>query len=64
MRTKTYQAIVRVLSDLRWHEVRELEQVTAFPHDWLAELKRDPTFEVDAEKRRLRLRVLPPEATV
>jgi hypothetical protein len=57
-RTKTYDSIVRILSDLRWHKVDELEQVTHYPDHWLKELTHDPHIDVDANRRRLRLRVV------
>jgi hypothetical protein len=63
MRTKTYQALIRLLSDLRWHEATELASVTSYPEQWLSELQRDPTVEVDSDRRRLRLRVAPKELT-
>jgi hypothetical protein len=56
-RTKTYDSIVRILSDLRWHEVDELRPVTRYPEDWVRELTHDPGFDVDAHQGRLRLRV-------
>ena len=56
-RTATYNAIVRILSDLRWHDVSELERVTGYPRDWLRELQHDRRFDVDAERGRLRLRL-------
>ena len=60
MRTKVYDSIVNWLGDHRWHEISGLERVTRFPQEWLAELKRDPSFEVDAKKHRLRLRATSP----
>ena len=56
-RTATYNAIIRILSDGRWHDVADLERVTKYPGDWLHELGHDRRFEVDPEKRRLRLRL-------
>jgi hypothetical protein len=56
-RTATYNAIVRILYDLRWHDVSELERVTGYPADWLRELQHDRRFDIDAERGRLRLRL-------
>ena len=54
-RHKIYDAIVERLADHGWHDARELEELTHYPEHWLAELRRDPRFEVDTAKARLRL---------
>lgn len=53
-RTKVYDSIVDWLADHRWHETRCLVRLTRFPEQWLAEIERDPAFEVDGGKVRLR----------
>jgi hypothetical protein len=59
MRTKVYNSIVERMADLRWHDVRELEELTTQPEDLLRELKRDPRFDVDSNEGKIRLRAGP-----
>ena len=55
-RTRVYDSIVAWLGDGRWHEIRDLERITRVPEQWLGELKRDPDFDVDADRGKIRLR--------
>jgi len=55
-RTRVYDSIVAWLVDGHWHEIRDLERITKASELWLAELKRDPDFDVDAERGTIRLR--------
>jgi hypothetical protein len=57
-RTKVYRSILQRMSDYRWHDIDELGQVTSYPEAWLKELGRDPSFEVDSTRMKLRLRPL------
>ncbi len=54
-RHKVYDRIVQRLADHGWHDVRELDELTAYPKLWLDSLRRDPTFDVDDVSGRLRL---------
>jgi hypothetical protein len=54
-RHKVYDSIVRRLGDHGWHDVRELDELTGYPGYWLESLRRDPNFDVDRSKGRLRL---------
>ena len=54
-RHKVYDSIVERLADYGWHDVRELDELTRYPEHWLNELRRDPKFDVDGAKSRLRL---------
>jgi hypothetical protein len=54
-RTSVYDSIVEWLADRDWHEIRDLERLTRFPDDWLKELRRDPAFDVDAQRGKIRL---------
>ena len=55
MRTKVYDAIVTRLSDGEWHPTDELWNVTSEPAEWVRILSREPNFEYDAERARIRL---------
>jgi hypothetical protein len=54
-RHQVYDRIVQRLADHGWHDVRELDELTNYPKLWLDSLRRDPTFDVDEERGRLRL---------
>jgi hypothetical protein len=54
-RHKVYDSIVGRLADYRWHDVRELDELTTYPAYWLESLRRDPRFDFDPSKGRLRL---------
>jgi hypothetical protein len=56
MRTRVYNAILKQLSDGRWHWLADIAQVTSYPEHWVRYLARDPRFEIDASKAMIRLR--------
>ena len=53
-RERTFPAVVRLLSDGRWHQRQDLSTVTTFPDEWLAELEREG-FELEREGGLVRL---------
>jgi len=38
---QTYDRVMSVLSDGRWHTMDELREVSYFPERWIEELRRD-----------------------
>jgi len=56
MRTRVYDSIVEWLSDHSWHGTDGLRRLTSFPEYWLEVLEREPAFEIDVERRQIRLR--------
>jgi hypothetical protein len=50
-----YDSIITRLADHGWHDVRELDELTPYREQWLDWLRRDPKFEVDRSKGRVRL---------
>ena len=55
-RNGTYNAIRRLLADGRWHDAQELETVTRYARDWVAELSRDPDVEVKEDRGKTLIR--------
>lgn len=53
-RELTFPAVVGLLRDGRWHEDEELAEVTHYPHEWLAELRREG-FELERDGDAVRL---------
>ena len=54
-RTRVYDSIVEWLSDRSWHDTDGLRRLTSYPDYWLELLKREPAFEVDPDRRQIRL---------
>ncbi len=55
-RRSTHDAIRRLLADGRWHDAQELESITRYARDWVAELSRDPDVEVRADRGKTLIR--------
>jgi len=55
MRHRVYDSIVQLLADHGWHDVNELDELTSYRQHWLESLRRDPKFDVDDARGRLRL---------
>jgi hypothetical protein len=43
---RTFQAIVELLNDGRWHPSQDLAAVAAFPDEWLRELSAEGVLDV------------------
>ena len=52
VRTRTYDAIVGLLEDRRWHRASEVAEKTRYSSEWITELQRESvveTGELDGE---------------
>ncbi|HEY7179213.1 MAG TPA: hypothetical protein VH305_08565 [Gaiella sp.] len=47
MRTKTFDAILELLADRRWHTENELAERTRYPDHWIDELRRESALEIE-----------------
>ena len=45
MRTHTFNAIVELLGDRRWHTASEVAERTRYPSEWITELQRESVIE-------------------
>ena len=45
----TYERIMDVLADGKWHSIEELQKVSAYPYRWLEELRRDGLWVIEDE---------------
>lgn len=45
MRTKTFDAITRMLDDGSWHALEDLRDVTSLPDEWVRELRAEGLIE-------------------
>ena len=53
-RELTFPAVIRLLQDGEWHADSELDAVTTFPQEWLAEVEREG-FELERRGESVRL---------
>ena len=44
---RTFESIVRLLSDGAWHAVDDLRDVTSFPDEWVHELRAEGVVDVN-----------------
>jgi hypothetical protein len=47
MRTRTFESIIELLADRRWHTENELAEKTRYPSHWIDELRRESLLETD-----------------
>lgn len=53
----TYERLLSVLGDGRWHSKRELDELTVFPEEWLRELRHDGHAVVEDDEGRVFVRL-------
>jgi hypothetical protein len=49
MRTRTFDSILELLADRRWHSQSEVAERTHYPSQWIDELSRESLLETDEQ---------------
>ena len=57
MRTRTFNSIVELLGDRRWHTADEVGRKTHYPREWIDALKHESLLDIEEHEGQLMVRL-------